>query len=308
ACSAEELSRQWDRYIEHTQRNTTDLHRVFNSLWNLDKTKVDPLLLLKAALILQTCQRSPHVLAGCILYRGLIVSTQLPPPLTAKVLLQGDESPDQGEPGGEEQQEPGSPWPQGVRVLPVFLTEAEVSVLQDFPLEWRTRCSEGFLFPNPYVEEQDSPSERKCLVDSAVEQLSPQSQQELGRRKASEGDEPGALGQNRGSGGSSSAAGGTLWGLDGPGAAELQSRSHQAGAEAQEELPSDPAGDTHWPGSRERGCPPQLDGLGAQTGVEPGTQSSLVKMSLYVHCIKGLVLSLLAEDPLQEDQSSIEDV
>lgn len=182
---------------------------------------------------------------------------------------------------------------------------------------------EGFYFPNPYAQEQESQSVGKSLVDSGAEQCSFQGYpttsgspaicspaQELGRRKSSGEDEQGTMSQDSISGESSSAAGGNVRGLDCPAPLQsgLQSRSQPPAVEAQESLPSDPAENTHCPRRGESGCPPVVDGLGAQAGVESDEECRLVKMSLYVHCIKGLVLSLLAEDHLREDQSSAEDV
>ncbi|XP_043924408.1 Hermansky-Pudlak syndrome 4 protein isoform X2 [Protopterus annectens] len=138
ACSQDSLGSEWDLYVEHIQRNTNELHMIFNSLWAVDRTKVEPLLLLKAALILQTCQRCPYVLGGCILYGGQIVSTQLPPQLTAKVLFQNSRSNPESASEGEDEtpdQDP-SNLPQNVSIISVFLTEEEATLLRCYPVEW----------------------------------------------------------------------------------------------------------------------------------------------------------------------------
>ncbi|KAL0979517.1 hypothetical protein UPYG_G00186070 [Umbra pygmaea] len=85
--SQEDLAVRWAQYLSHLQGGSTELHHIFSCLSTIDTTHIDPLLLLKAALILQACQRCPPVLAGCILYRGRVVSTQMTPDLTVKVMV-----------------------------------------------------------------------------------------------------------------------------------------------------------------------------------------------------------------------------
>ncbi|KAM4808063.1 BLOC-3 complex member HPS4 [Rhinophrynus dorsalis] len=133
--SLSDLKAEWNLYVEYIQNNTNDLHRIFNSLGHLDKTKVDPLLLLKAALILQTCQRFPHIRAGCILYKNRIVSTQLPPSLTSKILVQR---------AGLAENLPSVnktslALPQDVYIIPVFILENEAIALRQYPAQWMTR-------------------------------------------------------------------------------------------------------------------------------------------------------------------------
>uniref|UniRef100_A0A3P9JD64 HPS4 biogenesis of lysosomal organelles complex 3 subunit 2 n=1 Tax=Oryzias latipes TaxID=8090 RepID=A0A3P9JD64_ORYLA len=85
--SRETLAARWTCFLSHLLSAQSPLHYIFSCLRTMDLTNVDPLLLLKAALILQACQRCPLVLAGCIIFKGRVVSTQLSPELTMKVMV-----------------------------------------------------------------------------------------------------------------------------------------------------------------------------------------------------------------------------
>ncbi|XP_036382989.1 Hermansky-Pudlak syndrome 4 protein isoform X2 [Megalops cyprinoides] len=143
-CSQEELALQWGLYLSHLQGGATELNQIFSSLRTIDATRIDPLLLLKAALILQACQRCPLVLAGCILYRGRVVSTQMPPDLTAKVLVHETETHSQNLrhlPNGVTSPD-SPPLSACVTSIPVYLTSSELHALRCPPVDWacRTHC------------------------------------------------------------------------------------------------------------------------------------------------------------------------
>lgn len=197
-----------------------------------------------------------------------------------------------------------------------FPSESDTEQLPS-PSSLQTECAwttgpymEGFSFPNPYFWEQESKVKRESPADSDVGHCASQNSlsvghspavpspaQELSRRESSDQDKPWTVSQDRVSGGSGSTAGDHMWGLDCPGPAghaQLQSGRQLLLPGVQEALPSDPAGDRPCPSSKE-------DKLGGR-GSEPA------QLSLYVHCIQGLVLSLLAEEQLRRDCRAVEDV
>lgn len=178
------------------------------------------------------------------------------------------------------------------------------------PSSLQTECTwtigpylEGFSFPNPYSWEQESQDKGETPADSDVDHCAfqnslsishspavPSPAQELSRRKSSEQDKLWPVNQDRVSGGGDSTAGDHVQGLDCPGPA---GHAQLLGAGLQGALPSAPAGDRPRSSSWDR-----LDGRGG----EPA------QLSLYVHSIQGLVLSLLAEEQLRRDCSAVENV
>ncbi|XP_061586385.1 BLOC-3 complex member HPS4-like [Cololabis saira] len=129
----EALAAQWARYLSQLQSGPSQFYYIFSCLKTLDPTNVDPLLLLKAALILQACQRCPLVLAGCILFRGRVVSTQMPPELTMKVMVHETETYTKAQRSGGPNRS--SSFGSNVSSTAVFLTTSELQYLQSPPVD-----------------------------------------------------------------------------------------------------------------------------------------------------------------------------
>ncbi|KAF3696085.1 Hermansky-Pudlak syndrome 4 protein Light-ear protein -like protein [Channa argus] len=131
--SRETLAARWAKYLSHLKSEPSELQHIFSCLRTIDSTNVDPLLLLKAALILQACQRCPLVLAGCILFRGRVVSTQMSPELTMKVMVHESET--YSETQSRNGPSNSSLFDSAVSSTTVFLTLPELQYLQSAPVD-----------------------------------------------------------------------------------------------------------------------------------------------------------------------------
>ncbi|KAK5871286.1 hypothetical protein PBY51_004175 [Eleginops maclovinus] len=329
--SQETLAARWAQYLSHLQSGSSELQHIFSCLKTIDSTNVDPLLLLKAALILQACQRCPLVLAGCILFRGRVVSTQMSPQLTMKVMVH--ESTTYTKP--QRPNGPSSSFGGAVSSTTVFLTPSELRYLQSAPVNKdfsshstphkntplkKTRLSRT-LSDTPSSTESEpsdpgnSQSPQKLLSphlsvssmfsqDPSQSTPNPPPPQPLepplsnGKHSPEECPSPEALEESyyhsfhsNGDGGSQIDNGGDT------SAGTEESHDHQVSEEVRGR------GSGIVPGHKvERSDPPHSDAF-----EHPG-ETPLIPMTLYLHRVKGLVLALLVEPHFLSDTASMEEV
>lgn len=335
--SQEGLAVRWAWYLSHLQQGSSELHHIFSCIRTIDSTNVDPLLLLKAALILQACQRCPLVLAGCILFKGRVVSTQMSPALTMKVMVHESET------YMKTQKVNGaigsSSLGESVSSITVFLTTSELHYLQSAPVdkEFKSHSTpqkdalprktglSRTLSDTPSTDSEQSdtgsshfPLKASCspCFSSSDNIFSPAPSQGTANPLLSS-DSPLSNGKNS---------------LE---ADEEDSYYHSFHTNGDEVNQIDNGGDNS--GLKTNSCPNGLQegfrtmfevscddegvnksrdsggshmgelhlGSGASDGNE---DNSLVAMTLYLHRVKGLVLALLVEPPFLSDSASMEEV
>lgn len=323
----EVLAARWAQYLSHIQQGSTDLHHIFSSMKTIDSTNVDPLLLLKAALILQACQRCPLVLAGCILFRGRVVSTQMTPALTMKVMVRESETfiKAQRQSGASGSSSLG----ESVSSVPVFLTSSELHYLQSTPVDKEIKAHS-----TPCKGSQQSkPRLSRTLSDTHSTDSEPsdpgsiQSPLKTSPCKSPDNDfspasaDPllstnsplpnGKLEHEEDSFYHSFHSNGCDF-ADNSGNSSRQEAScvnGGAGESCRTMMDFGGAGgsDISGDGGLRRGSGHMLPHSGSEV---PDSQSgdSLVPMTLYLHRVKGLVLALLVETHFLNDSDSMEEV
>ncbi|KAM3825833.1 BLOC-3 complex member HPS4 isoform 4-T4 [Vipera latastei] len=176
--SQEDLDREWELYVNHLQQSSSDLHRVFNSLWALDKTKVPPgragacyfLRSLTAPggkgwvgqdtlAVPQGLERSFAPTSSSPTGGPFALVESCPHPAELPAFspragrlhpLQRPSGPKKGatvqlKEGGSLTTFGPASLPPGVCVIPVYLLEDEAAALRELPVEWMTRGSQRDL-------------------------------------------------------------------------------------------------------------------------------------------------------------------
>ncbi|XP_059192518.1 Hermansky-Pudlak syndrome 4 protein isoform X2 [Centropristis striata] len=337
----ETLAARWAQYLSHLQSGSSELQHIFSCLRTIDSTNVDPLLLLKAALILQACQRCPLVLAGCILFRGRVVSTQMSPGLTMKVAVHESETYTK-RPNGPSAF---SSFGGAVSSTTVFLTLSEHQYLQSAPIDKHSSHSTPHknttirkmrlsrtLSDTPSTESEpsdpgSSQSPQKvsfspCLSDSPV--FSPDPSQSSANpletpfsngKHSSEGEEEALEESYYHSFHSNGGGGSPIHNEEDSSVCGENSRLNGVGG-------GDAAcgtvfGNSHdekvWEESSRSGCErvqeaERADPPPCSSAFEDPEESPLIPMTLYLHRVKGLVLALLVEPHFLSDTASMEEV
>nr|XP_046242593.1 Hermansky-Pudlak syndrome 4 protein [Scatophagus argus] len=341
--SREALAARWAQYLSHLQSASSELQHVFSCLRTIDSTNVDPLLLLKASLILQACQRCPLVSAGCILFRGRVVSTQMHPELTMKVMVHESETYTKAQrPSG---QDTSGPFGGAVTSTTVFLTVSEVQDLQSAPVDKdfssrstphrdtppsKTRLSRTLSDVPSSDSEPSGPGSPRApqkvsfgphLSDSSVfspgptqgavdpldpPTLSPEPPLSNGKHKAEQEESVEYFHSFHSSGGEDEQI------HDEGDVFEENSRPNGAGGDAAYETEFDfrAADESHdrkvLEDAQTQAPPPPPPSV---SGVSDSPEESpLIPMSLYLHRVKGLVLALLVEPHFLSDTASMEEV